>query len=173
MALSSPTRLVIPTTPLTRRPKDASPSAASSSPLRSSPLNPNYRLNNPPSQRRASANNQFHVQSRYIRPGPSFPLPGDGSGSPSNERDPQKALWRERFRQKCAERIERDRTKFRDAARSRSSNGGSEATSSRHAMSDDMEMDDNEGEDFDDPVSILCLTLHSTLFERVSPYSLQ
>lgn len=171
MALSSPTLLIIPTTPLSRRPKAASPSAASSSPLRSSPLNPNYRLNNPPSQRRASANNQFHVQSRYIRPGPSFPLPGDGVGSSSNERDPQKALWRERFRQKCAERVERDRAKFRDAARSRS--GGSDATSSRDVTSDDMEMDDNEGEDFDDPVSIQCLTLHSTLFQRVLPYLLR
>lgn len=67
---------------------------------------------------------------------------------------PQAALWRERFRQKCAERAESDRVKYRNAARSRSGIGDSNAATSEDAMSDDIDVEDRDGGDtMDDPVS--------------------
>lgn len=98
--------------------------------------------------------NEFRVQSRYIRP----PAPSSAfTSSPAvNGDEYQKALRRERFRKTCAERAERDRVKFRDAARAR----GRSSTSSAHsATSDDMEMEmdedeDEEAEGMNDPVCL-------------------
>lgn len=164
-AMTSPTLLMYPRTPFPqRRPLQSPSSPSSSSPLRSSPLNPNYRLSNPPSERRASSSSQFHVQSRYIRPVNKSPIPVGGIITSGAEAPPQKAIWRQRFRQKCAERAERDRAKYRDAMRLRSGDGMSGAESSQCSdPNDDMDMD--EGDAMDDSVSKMTrshfLTLHA------------
>jgi hypothetical protein len=152
-AMSSPTLFMHPTTPFPQRRRlQPSSSPISSSPLRSSPLNPNYHLKNPPSQRRASASNQFLVQSRYTRPANKNSTFFGGIIASGAEPPPQKAVWRERFRQKCAERSERDRAKYRDAKRTQSEDGLSGTGSSRcDALGDDMDMD--EGDAMDDSVS--------------------
>lgn len=155
-----------PATPLKREPQQLS-SPSRSSPLRSSPLNPEYRHSNPPSHRRASANNHFHVQSRYIRPSTgssTIPSPFGASGSDSN---PQKALWREQFRKKCADRAQRDREKHRNATRAKGSAAG--FGDSSEGDLDDFDLDDDEG--VDDPVSVLspcCLTSGGSCWTCVS-----
>lgn len=142
-----------PTTPFPQKRRLQSPSSAGgSSPLRSSPLNPNYRSNNPPSHRRASCSNQFVTQSRYLRPVNRGSLSVGNIMASGTEAPPQKAVWRERFRQKCAERAERDRAKYRDARRSLSGDGILGAGFSPcNSLSDDMDMD--EGDAMDDSVS--------------------
>ena len=151
--MTSPTLFMHPTTPFPQRRRlQPSSSPSSSSPLRSSPLNPNYHLNNPPSQRRASSSSQFTVQSRYIRPVNKRSTFVGGIIASEAEPPPQKAIWRERFRQKCAERAGRDRAKYRDAKRSQSSDGLPGSGSSRYDAPDgDMEVE--EGDVMDDSVS--------------------
>ncbi|KAF8318634.1 hypothetical protein DL93DRAFT_317905 [Clavulina sp. PMI_390] len=137
---------MLPSTPSNRASRADLSSASSSSPIRSSPLNPSYRNNNPPSQRRASAQNHFQTQSRYVRYSPSSSH--HGSARMSAE-DAQKAFLREKFQKKCAARAERDRARALDTARSRGSSSGDHT---RGLMSDDMETDDNEADGMDDPL---------------------
>lgn len=153
----------MPVTPF-KRDQQQSSSPARSSPLRSSPLNPQYRLNNPPSQRRASSSNHFHVQSRYVRPTANVTGSGSTLGASSSDQNPQKALWRERFRQKCAERVERDRAKYQTATRQRS--GTSLGLSDGDMSSEGDEMDVEDGDAMDDSVSE-CLT--SLAVTRLKP----
>ncbi|KAF9511994.1 hypothetical protein BS47DRAFT_1346152 [Hydnum rufescens UP504] len=121
--------------------------SSSSSPPNSSPLNPNYKYNNPPSQRRASFKTQFQIQSRYTRPPQQrVHVSVNPSALSTSDDTPQKALWRERFRRKCAERSERDRAKFKSAKR----HSGGMSSPSDSAFDEDADMETEGLDDMDD-----------------------
>ena len=151
-----------PRTPFTRTTRAES----SSSPTRSSPLNPDYKQNNPPSQRRGSYKNQFQTSSRYTRSSklptsilPSPALSFDNSASGSSTDSAQKALWREKFLQRCAERVEKDKNKFKDGKRS----AGGFSRDLGKDEEDDMDTDEFDG--LDNEVSFM----HGFLVPNLSP----
>ena len=153
----------MPSTPLRRAP------SSSSSPPNSSPLNPNYKYHNPPSQRRASLKTQFQTQSRYIQlPQQRVHLPINPVAQLNSEETPQKVLWRERFRQKCAERSERDRVKFK-SAKKRASGMSSPSDS---AFDDDADMEADGLDEMDDDVHD-CLRGHERVFRLLIRVLLQ
>jgi hypothetical protein len=139
----------------------------SSSPVRSSPLNPNYRLNNPPSQRRASLHNHLHTQSRYTRPvAPNHGLQNDLFSTEASE-DPKKAVWREAFRRKCAERAQRDRVDYRVSKRIQAgSDRPEESDALGHVVDEDQ--DTEYGEGMEDEVRTECPVSENAFFPKQS-----